>query len=772
MDFRHWMQLPWIGLGGYSAFFLLLFHKLLFFSDIWAHKDMHTFTYPFITLIKERLWSPDIFWNDLNGFGFPTFLTDGSVFNPLVLFFTTFLSPFQAAHWTMAVSLILGAWFCMLVFREWQFSCTASFITGLVYAMLLWPWFFNPSNAIITLALTPIILLLIKERLSPLIRYPCGIALTSVLFLSGFPHFVIVAVLAISVVVCAYALQALQRFVVILFVSGCIGLVRFLPLLAYGQLSQRTDAQELTGIGWNMLFYLFAPDLRLPGLAGSMEISSYIGLFPLLFVVLSFTQFHQRRRLILACGSIVALSMLLAAGPSFLQAVPLYKTIGSPARWLLLAKLAILPLVAIGCESSITYSRKRLHAYIALVTAILGIIMLPLLHYSFFNDPSPIPGIVTTFVRATHLHFPTNHTIGVVLLMIGVTFAVPFWKTMTKRQWSSLLAMTSAVSMLVAYTFLVLYESSHLSAHILPGLSRRSSALPLRVFSPASEQIHDRIVSANNSIWTKDLRDVLTTLNTQLLTPNINIHLNLPSAGLYEPMTPKRVGYLLAAIGSTKTRVPKNIRLTHSSEEEMLSLLKKRQYLLNSLSISHILSSAPFPSDAMTLLAKYPIYVDLPGLNIDFMRYIYANIDARLPVYLAPHVVLQEPSLDTLYPHLTAEPPLSDRTFVECPACSGTFTSNASGTVTFLEHSPIRTILQTQSLGDQWLIVAQNYLPGWKVTVDDQEIQPALAQGMFFAIPVPPSNHTIALRFSLPTLLRDSLALLRAPEKSIWLQNS
>ena len=87
-----------------------------------------------------------------------------------------------------------------------------------------------------------------------------------------------------------------------------------------------------------------------------------------------------------------------------------------------------------------------------------------------------------------------------------------------------------------------------------------------------------------------------------------------------------------------------------------------------------------------------------------------------------------------------------------------------------MERSATQLVLGTSSEVEQWVIVAQNYLPGWKVTVDGREPKPALAESIFFAIPVPPGNHTVKLQFSLFTLLRDSLALLFHPEESIWLQ--
>ncbi|OGJ55155.1 hypothetical protein A3D11_03735 [Candidatus Peribacteria bacterium RIFCSPHIGHO2_02_FULL_49_16] len=774
MDIRRWFPPSLVGFIGYTAFFFVLFHKLLFFAYIWTHKDMRTFTYPFISLIQKRLWSSDIFWNDLNGFGFPTFLTDGSVFNPIVLFLLTFLSPFYAAHWAMAISLILGAWFCMLLFREWEFSHTASFLTGLIYATALWPWFFNPSNAFITLSLPPLILLLVKKELSPFVRYPCGIALLSLLLLTGFPHFIVVEILAMGFVAGAYAIHekkylfspVFKRFGIILPAAALIGLLRLLPLLAYGKLSTRIDAsivEDLPGIGWNLPFHFIVPEPRTPGLSGGMEIMPYIGLLPLLFVALSYLMYRRRRPLLLTCCTVFAISLLLAAGPSFLHAFPLYSALGSPARWFLLGKLALLPMIALGCESALQRLPRNTHLFLTFSCLVLGMFALPLIL-------SPVRSPESSFAQQTDLDLPLNANIGPILMIIGLLFLLPLLKNFHKNSWNAAVTLACMATLYLGFAPLVTYDITEKSDHKVPPISLPDSQVHIRALSFLSNVVTEKIFLTEYPIWTKDLRNILTTVSTDLMIPNINLHIGLPFAEIYEPLLPKRTGYLLGSLGAP-ARIPKEFKLMQSANrEESVRLFQERKYLLDSMSITHVFSSLPLDDMRMEKILTYPLRVILPERTIDTIRYIYANTSARTPIYFAPHVVFQEPNMLSVQSMMLKEPAQSERTFVECPACTGTFIPSASAKMTFVAHSTTQMILRTQSAIEQWLIASHAYLPGWNVTIDGKEIQPALAQSIFFAIPVPPGNHIVSLRFSLWVLLRDSIALLFAPENFIWLQ--
>ncbi|MBI3331726.1 YfhO family protein [Candidatus Peregrinibacteria bacterium] len=775
-------RLTW--LLGYVAFFGILFAPLLFLDFIFANKDIRTLVYPLVSLLDQRLWTGDALWNNLNGFGFPSFLTDGYVWNPVLTFFLTFLSAFDATHWTVAVSLILGGWFCMILFRQWGFSREASFLTGLVFALSLWPWILNPSVALIALAIPPLVLLLIREKIKPFIRYPAGVLLMSMLLLSGFPHYTVIALLAVGITVVAcgstidrrlWRVPVVKRFSIIVLVSGCIGLLRFIPILAYSALSMRTDDSMLTTlgtIGWNLPFHLLFTEPRTPHIGGSVEVMAFIGLLPLICVLVAIAA-HRKRPLVKFCLGVIGVSLLLAAAPMLLRPLllhlPLYTALGAPSRWIFLGKLATLPLIALGFDSLIKGIPKTYQRIIAL----LCLTPLGLLAASWKIAPMK----TKTFMIAWNLDFASNIMTLFVAVLVGLILLPSLWKHLHKLQ-PRILVITGAMTLFLAYAPLMQNWLTPRSSLRLPNLAPDPSNYT-QILSPfMSLKYSKQFFETGETL--SSIIGLLTSVSSALLEPNQNIFLELPTADIYEPLHTRRVGYLLAAVGSEKLRIPAEDALAANDalrDEEKVALFQKRHFVLDALGITHLLINFELDPKQFEELATssvtgiiYSKRTGIPLQEVIIPRIAYYNPTAHPLTYLAEQIAFRKPNADRVYRDMLAEPWPSNRTFVECEGCEGTFIPSKQGTLKLLQYAPTAFVLQTHAAGEQWLILLKNYLPGWKVLVDQKEVEPALAQSLFFAIPLSPGDHRVTLRFSYAILLRDSIALLLAPEKSIWLR--
>lgn len=782
MQRRTAMNLLW--LAAVILFCCALFWPLLFGENIVTHKDIRTYTYPLVQLVQERLWTRDVFWNNLNGFGFPSFLSDGYAMNPLLTFLLMFLSPFQATHWTVIVSCIAGAFFCMKLLQQWGFSGQGSFLAGLTYALALWPWIFNPSTALVTAALPLMLLLVTRENIPTWIRYAGGIATMSFLLLCGFPHYVVIASIAMGIVVCTQALRdprrfrspVLKRFAVILGVSGIISLIRFIPLFAMSALSTRTDSnllEQLGGIGWNLPFYMLFQEPRTPHLTGNLEISPYIGLVPLLCVFVALFNF-RKQPVVKLCLSVLGISLLLAGALGFLlpllRHLPLYASLGSPSRWLYLGKLAMIPLIAFGFDAflqGVSKKRERILSVCCMLPAILLVLGMLLL-----------PQDTNAFLGESRLYLPKNIMTFFILFAMGVILLPALWMRLGRMR-APVFAVLGAATLLFGYVPMINEGTVERERLVLPSITHESSKSYIQILTFLPSEKLRQLVNLPEVIQT-ELQSFYTSASSVLLQPNQNIYIGLSSASIYEPLNSRRVSLLLAAIGSESQRVPTEAALSSNSLplEENISLFQRRQYLLDSLGITDVFSSFELKNIKLTEAGRGTILGHVPVLTnygvlqrqTKIPQILYFNPTSRLFTYFAQNIVFSEPNGQRVYEAMLSEPWPSDRTFVECPGCAGTFVSPHGGAINLKERSPTYLLIETTSPGEQWLVISRSYLPGWSVTVDDKEAQPALAQSIFFAIHLSPGDHEVKVRFSLPRLLSDSLALLSAPEESLWLQ--
>ena len=298
----------------------------------------------FIPWFKYTAWAYKSFqlplWNPFNGGGVPFMANmQSSVFFPLTFLFV-FVNFFTSIHLIYFIKLSLIGLFTYYYLRELGLKKTSSLIgatafnfAGYNIVWLQWPH----TNAIIFL---PLLLLLIEKILSKSISKNVFIALTLSIFLlllSGHPPsifhvlFITIFYVVIRLRQCTKSLRDLwkkARYIVLAFLIG-VGLSSFqiFPFIEYlfnssvflerTGLPQREVFIPLVGIFYNIIPNLSgSPDLPFyrsidPNLSYHESIGPYIGLFPMILVVISVFYLFRKNNIVKTHIIISFVSVLL-----------------------------------------------------------------------------------------------------------------------------------------------------------------------------------------------------------------------------------------------------------------------------------------------------------------------------------------------------------------------------------------------------------------------------------------------------------------------------
>ena len=87
-------------------------------------------------------------------------------------------------------------------------------------------------------------------------------------------------------------------------------------------------------------------------------------------------------------------------------------------------------------------------------------------------------------------------------------------------------------------------------------------------------------------------------------------------------------------------------------------------------------------------------------------------------------------------------------------AASGTGTGEAEVT----EYTPTRVRVQVRADAPGWLLLADNWYPGWRTSVDGQPAKLHRADWVLRAVFVPAGSHEVEFRFA-PATFRVGLAI-------------
>jgi len=212
-----------------------------------------------------------------------------------------------------------------------------------------------------------------------------------------------------------------------------------------------------------------------------------------------------------------------------------------------------------------------------------------------------------------------------------------------------------------------------------------------------------------------------------------------------DPLHINRYGELLASskdglLPNLLPRPDANIASGFSTEDLKNNLYRKR--ILDLLGVKFILNSSPnayqdnqtFPENQYKL-----IWTKLPWQ-------IYENKDVLPRYFLAGDYIVNKSKQEVL--NNIYNPKLDLRKTLileEKPAIA--INKSSTGTAVLISYTPNKIVFKTDTNGNLFLFLSDNYFPGWKVTVDGKNWSLQRADYTFRAVPVPEGSHVITMLY-------------------------
>lgn len=778
--------------------------------------------YPFTAFFKERMFTTDALWNDLIGHGFPTFLTSGYIFNPVHVLSMFLFNPIDAVHVSVFASMCIGAVLATQLMREESVDVLGALLGGTMFSVILFPWIFEPGISVFLIFCPALLLCQRRILVRPVVYTLSGAALIALSWLSNHIHYAVILLCVAFLYECVLVVRATtgrQRWTHACSFFGMVvigtlgGLPRILPILALGKLSLRAvDGMAfgslLRTVGWNLPFYYILPDTRIPVLSGSFELLPYIGSLPLALAIIGFVK-GTSRTLVRSCAFLIILGILFAIPHSPLQAllgvIPPLRSLGGPARWMILATLGFIGLTTTGFSVVVRTPNNPFIRKISLLFGLTGTVLiagmaaaslapviigsfsdtlgrsLDVQLFEFFAGQSaewhagmpPSAEDIRMFVLEflQRMARGVTHEYGLfeqknffpVLGMLMASIALSPWFNRLKNP-----SMRTAALLGTAACTIVMVLLPRLAEQSLP---RSSLEIPSDITAHLLKE--DGVIFGFLPIAAIrqyfQLRDTpaqheVDAIQQSFFMPNTQQLWGLMSADLYDPLRSKRMGSLLALIGGESVRMPPSIMLASAENtiEEKIAVLRQRSAILDALNISRLVSV--WPLEQAQWEREFQAAVSSDNVPIG----VYRNATALPFAYFPSRVLLSGIDADQAIAFMRDKQSSDTRVLIECEECSGERIQDTRASLSLRSKTASFIEIAYNSPDDRWLVVSQANLPGWKAMVDDRVLPPATAHAALTAYSVPAGDHVLILRFNLSTLLRDSFVILGQRDAHVW----
>lgn len=799
-----------------AIFYGIVFSPFLFGGWSFLSVDAHYTNYPLLTLFKDRYLTGDFIWNDLNFHGFPMGLGFSFCFHLLLYPLIHFLSPISTLHWGTMLYITFGAFFFCLLLRRLKCSFYASLLGATLYGLGAWAWIFDLTISAALLTFPLLILCIIENQKKPIAMTILGSILIGAIWLMVHLQFAVILITCGGIIALVISMKekngfkSLMLFMIMAMVGTLIGLVRTLPIYAYGLLSPRTamtiaDASQGRTLGTSFPIQYFFPRLNLSFLSGTPDFSPYIGPVALLLVFVAiFTRFREplTRFLVISYTLILILSLPNSPLYALLFHIPPFNFLRGATRWLLIANIIATTLAALGFDAVVKGAGDKTRIMISKFFVLLGSVAfagaaaasaIPFVFKGFSGSisrsfdwrfarfaqdinpelqqfSSTMKEFTESFLQALGSGFNNQYGIlegnilfpllALIIAGIGLGYA---WKHVPKKRRPLFLLILNIITILPVFVAWGIRESVPRTIYETPSKTMQYLKDKEGMSFAFMPQIglRDKLKLPYPETTDEEMQQA----TMAYIPASYNLYALLPSADLYDRIASKRMGRLQGAIGTRTASMYGFEEFSWSPIpiEEKLNILAQRHALLDILNITHVISM--FSLEEVQLQKVFTEEVGPHRIPI----YIYNNKTARPFAYFAQQVVLKEPDSDESYDFLINEKWPSTKTLIECKGCNAAKRFTADGIIDVTEKTPHKTLLRSYSPDEQWLILSQNYMPGWHVFVDEEEVSPALAHSTFFAINLTPGEHQVMLSFSYPQLMKDSIKLIRKPNESIWI---
>ena len=769
------MLVFWPSLGGQKIF-----------NDDYAHLTGYNLYKDFGNSLKEghlQLWLSSYMG------GFPVYLTQIGLFNPIGLLLFRFFDYILAYNWLAFFHFLFGGLAMYWFIRNLKLSISASILAGFAWALSFNNIQYGAIPILSSLYLfIPLFfgIILKLHNIETLNRSYYfylffGILISAFGLTNSFTNVVFytfIAGLAWAVFLDKKFLgRAFWSYILIVIASAILASFWLLPVLNYLPHTLRGEAvsasvfYDYLKIGDILRF--FYPFIELPGFGSISFLSGianlYIGFMPLILVLIGFFLWRKDRNIIFWAGLFLfAFSMRLWFFPIFqwTQFLPLFNRFRAPFHWYTLAffSLAILSAYGLDYLAYIKESRwfKNFVKCLGIFAAVNFIFILSANIIFKFWSSSILKSIISYFDRnyfagkklpIEHYHaviekvfydsinsfslFDYRFLISFIFILIGATIFVLYQKNYINLNGFKILVVTISILNLVLiwqnyYNFTPrgLIENNPRTVAFLKNRPDYKNFRFYRFYPPEMYQEFKFYNVSDNQDY-----------NFQTLASEINPYF-MDGFGGGDPFRSARVSDVLNEIGYeipatyAKSAWIKSNDLTLNQKISRFSS-RENQNLLSMLNIKYIFSSFK--------LNNLKLVYETTATEKNIPVYIYENPKVMPRIYFAKNVKFVD-SKNALEELLKIKD-FRESSLIECVNnCSQPSSKlQAPSSLTIETFEPQLVKVKTNRGG--WLIYSDANLPTWEAHIDGQKTEIYTANYLFKSVFVPKGEHEVMFKY-------------------------
>jgi hypothetical protein len=719
-------------------FCLYLFREIVLSGHLLAGIDFIEFYLPMKKFLFDelRLHQAIPYWNPFIFGGMPYLAHfESTVFYPLGFLFWL-LPPEKAYGYTMALHLFLGGFFMYLLMRSFAAGRIGAFVSSAVFTCngyvmaILYLGHMSPIQSTIWL---PLVLYFLNRSLSSrefLFSALVAGVLWGVQILAGAPQDAFYTFLAsILFLICSLSssrpagksLLKVASSVLLLFSFGSgLSAVQILPAFELIKESVRASlaTYEMVTMGSYPLQGVIT--LLLPQFFGSYadgtvwignvpwsipQQTLYTGILPLALLGFVSLRSNGPRRFVIFGGLTAVLSLVLAFG----HHTPLYKLVyllpgfdrfRAPSKILVLWGFSVALLAGLGMDGLLRYVKeKHTRRLVLLLSLVISLIVMDL---TFRADRSLILRFFSPFVLPSAIPGKTAEAMGIVASEFHrLTLLTSFILLLALLMRRNLLPVSVGAASLCA---LLLVDLGYVHGKAV----RHDNAI---------YQTMDRIKQSLDASLGQDKTPYRVGSFKNRLGANLEMVLGYQTVGGFTALFPS--GYYEYMNAYTENRLPEGwVNLFYgTARNAVLMDLLNVKYEISHTTHSYALRESFLPRAFM--VADYQILEREEILNF-----------------------MTEPSFD---PRKTLV--FEKDGLMESPPRYPSRQSDASGVFELTLYRPDAMVIETRTSEPGYLVVSENFYPGWKASVDGHRQRILRGNYLFRVIELPEGKHKVELFF-------------------------
>ena len=683
---------------------------------------------------------------------------------------------------------VLGSFFAGQLIKEFKGSPLASLTASYACVFLFFSMDITIFAAVFIMSFSFWLVTYIYNHNSWLIML-LGSIVIGAGWLSAHSNYLLIAMsgLAVYVIFLFFSDIKNYKFAIKIFVlfsiSSFIGLIQIIPNLVSLSVSGRGGSifQEYVVSAGIFKFGVFLtplfPLIDVIYLDGG-TIKNYIGILPLIFLVS--TIFLPKNKLIVF-WQIFALGFFLITIPYsplfwLINYLPIISQLRSQTRWMLPAVFSLVVLSGLGLDfwldnKYLEIKRKIFNFFKKfIILLILLLLLINIVHFAFgekilslvnryfdvylYSQTKKLPlehyhqVIKQRYLYNVEQLLFTNYrtTLQVATIIISLFCLAYFLKNNERKNYAAVILIVNMIGVIIIY-FLYFDIATPIPAtyyNYQPQTVKFVKNNPGKIFPFLQGQSEYEKL---NLPYNPSYQDYFI-FHSEIMAPMTNVSHKISSADSDDMIMPQRNARLIALIGSTRVdsaKITDNNLINLDTLEEKIEIFHQRQNLVDLLGINYIISVYPLIED-QNFTRVYT--ATTTAYQIPF--YIYENKNPTPSVFLAEKVNYLEPNQLEKNLSLINQPEndFNQQAFIECSDCPQDF--SADGKIEIVEKNNAKIEIAYEGNDNAWLIIGQDFLPGWEAKIDGQQANIYFADFVYQAIFIPLGKHQIITEYKYP----------------------